>query len=176
MRHVKLAFDAVEQRPEFTVVLAMQPSHPEADYGWIEPAEKVGFGAYDLYRVRALWGHPDQQQATQLLKRGCLWNSAVTVGRLSTILGMIMVTARELYAAFAPLRAKFPHSPSLRNIAVVYNDLPQMGFSEHVLGGAAVNLATLPVAGVRWANLAEPARVRQTWNQLGLKPLWSIGS
>ncbi|SRR5579875_1291360 len=176
MRHVQLAFDAVEQRPEFTVVLAMQPSHPEADYGWIEPAEKVGFGAYDLYRVRALWGHPDQQQATQLLKRGCLWNSAVTVGRLSTILGMIMVTARELYAAFAPLRAKFPHSPSLRNIAVVYNDLPQMGFSEHVLGGAAVNLATLPVAGVRWANLAEPARVRQTWNQLGLKPLWSIGS
>src|SRR5579875_2258112 len=176
MRHVEMAFDAVEQRPEFTVLLAMQPSHPEADYGWIEPAEKVGFGAYDLYRVRALWGHPDQQQATQLLNRGCLWNSAVTVGRLSTILGMIMVTARELYAAFAPLRAKFPHSPSLRNIAVVYNDLPQMGFSEHVLGGAAVNLATLPVAGVRWANLAEPARVRQTWNQLGLKPLWSIGS
>jgi mannose-1-phosphate guanylyltransferase len=176
MRHVEVAFDAVEQRPEFTVVLAMQPSHPEADYGWIEPAEKVAFGAYDLYRVRALWDHPDRDQAQQLLRRGGLWNSAVTVGRLSTILGMIMVTARKLYAAFAPLRAKFPQSPSPRNIALVYKDLAPMGFSEQVLGGAAVNLAALPVARVRWANLGEPGRLQQTWNQLGLKPLWSIGS
>jgi len=34
----------------------------------------------------------------------------------------------------------------------------------------------LPVTGIRWINLAEPQRIKQTWNQLGLKPLWSIGS
>jgi mannose-1-phosphate guanylyltransferase len=176
MRQVEVAFDAVERRPEFTVVLAMQPSHPEADYGWIEPAEKIGFGAYDLYRVRALWAHPEPDHATELLKRGGLWSSAVTVGRLSTILGMIMVTARDLYVAFAPLRAKFPQPLSPRNAAPIYKDLHPVGFVEQVLGGLAVNLAALPVPRVRLVNLGEPQHVEQTWNQLGLKPLWSIGS
>ncbi len=175
MRHVEIAFEAVEQRPEFTVLLAMQPSHPGTDCGWIEPAHRVVLGGHDLYRVQALWNKPDVDHAVRLLKGGGLWNSAVTVGRLSTILGMFMVTAPELYTAFAPLRAK-PHPLSARNVSNVYKELRPAGFLEHVLGGAPVNLAALPVAGVRWVNLGEPQRMRQTWNQLGLKPLWSIGS
>ena len=176
MRHVEIAFDAVIQRPELTVLLAMEPSHHDAGYGWIEPAQQIGFGQYALYRVAGLWRKPDAKQASRLLKRGCLWNSAVTVGRLSTIVGMIMVTVPEIYAAFAPLRARLPHPPSPRNVAIVYKDLPAKGFSEHVLGGAPVNLAALRVPRVRWAELSEPQRVQHTWNQLGLKPLWSIGS
>ncbi len=173
MRHVEMAFDAVEQRPEFTVLLAMQPSHPDTDCGWIEPAHRIVAGGHDLYRVQTLWNKPDTEAAVRLLKHGGLWNSAVTVGRLSTMLGAIMVGAPELYAAFAPLRAK---PPSARSVADVYRELRPAGFVEQVLGGAPVNLAALPVPGLRWVNLGEPQRVRQAWNQLGLRSVWSIGS
>jgi mannose-1-phosphate guanylyltransferase len=175
MRHVEIAFDAVEQRPEFTVLLAMEPSSPGMDYGWIEPAQGIGFGKYQLYRVAGLWERPDSEQAARLLKRGALWNSAVTVGRLSTIVGMIMLTVPQIYAAFAPLRARLPQAPGPRAVANVYKNVPSMGFSQHVLGGATVNLAALAVPRVRWADLSEAQRVQHTWNQLGLKPLWSIG-
>lgn len=49
-------------------------------------------------------------------------------------------------------------------------------FSQHVLRASPANLAVLPVAGVRWIDLEEPQRLQQTWNQLGLKPLWTVGS
>jgi mannose-1-phosphate guanylyltransferase len=176
MRHVEVAFSAVDARPELTVLLGMEPSHPDVSYGWIEPAQRINFDNFDLYRVGGLWEKPNLDDAVRLLKQGCLWNSAVAVGRISTILGMIMVAVPELYTAFEPLRPKFRQSPSPRTIANVYKDLPVLGFSEHVLAAAPVNLAALPVARVRWVNLGEPQRVRQTWNQLGLKPLWSIGS
>ena len=176
MRHVEMAFEAVEERPELTVLLGIEPSHPEVDYGWIEPAQRISFGRYDLYRIVSLCHKPDIDDAVRLLKCGGLWNSAVTVGRLSTVLGLIMVTAPELHSAFAPLRAKFPDQPTPRTVANVYKDLPAIDFSEHILAATPVNLAALPVARVRWVNLAEPGRLRQTWNQLGIKPLWSIGS
>jgi mannose-1-phosphate guanylyltransferase len=176
MRHVEIAFDAVVQRPEFTVLLAMEPSQPDADCGWIEPADKIGFGRYNLFRVGALREKLAPDDGARLLKRGCLWNSGVTVARLSTIVAMIMVTAPELYDTFAPLRARFPSQPTPRTVAGVYRDLKATDFCEHILAAAPVNLAALPVARVRWANLGEPHRVRQTWNQLGFKPLWSIGS
>jgi mannose-1-phosphate guanylyltransferase len=175
MRHVEMAFEAVEERPELTVVLGMEPSHPEVGYGWIKPAERISFGRYDLYRVAGLCHQPDLEEAVRLLKCGGLWNSAITVGRLSTIMGLIMVTAPKLHSAFAPLRAKFPEQPTPRTVAGVYRDLPAIDFSEYILAAAPVNLAVLHVPRVRWVNLAEPGRLRQTWHQLGIKPLWSVG-
>jgi mannose-1-phosphate guanylyltransferase len=176
MRHVETAFDAVNARPELTVLLGMEPSHPDASYGWIEPTQRINFDTYSLYRVGALCEKPLLDDAVRLLKRGWLWNSKVVIGRASTILAMIMVAAPELYAAFAPLRAKFPELASPRGVANVYKSLAVTSFTEHVLAANPVNLAALPVTGIRWINLAQPQRIKQTWNQLGLKPLWSIGS
>ncbi len=176
MRHVEIAFDAVNARPELTVLLGMEPSHPDVSYAWIEPIERINFEKFSLYRVGGLSEKPLLDDAVRLLKSGWLWNSKVIIGRASTVLGMIMVAATDLYTAFAPLRAKFPEPPSPRSVANVYRNLPLTSFSEHVLTAAPLNLAVLPVSGLRWINLAEPQRIRQTWNQLGLKPLWSIGS
>jgi mannose-1-phosphate guanylyltransferase len=175
MRHVEMAFDAVNVRPELTVLLGMQPSHPDVSYGWIEPAQRIAFEHYSLYRVGEFWEKPGVDDAVRLLERGCLWNSAVIVARVSTLMGMIMVAAPGLHSAFAPLRAKFPEPPSPRIVATVYRDLPVTGFSEQVLTATPVNLAALPVTGVRWIDLGEPQRLTQTWNQLGLRPSWSIG-
>jgi mannose-1-phosphate guanylyltransferase len=41
MRHVDLAFDAIEARPEMTALLGLTPHVVESGYGWIEPGELV---------------------------------------------------------------------------------------------------------------------------------------
>src|SRR5579871_2071431 len=132
MRHVEIAFQAVEDRPEFTVLLAMEPSRAGGACEWIEPAQRIGLNQHDLYRVAGLWDK-SHAETSALLKRGWMWNSGVTIARLSTLLGMIMVTAPRLYAAFAPLRERFPRSPSPRMVASVYQELPVIAFSRHVL-------------------------------------------
>jgi len=177
MRYVAGAFEVVEQRPELTVLLAMEPSHPDTGYGWIEPAQRIGFGKYDLYRVGALWEKTGSvEHETRMLERGCLSNSAVVFGRLSAILSTIMVSVPALYSAFAPLRAKLSQAPSVRSVERVYRDLPCIGFSQHVLGAAPVNLAALPMAQVCWTEFGGPRHLRPAPNQPGLTRLWSVAS
>ena len=173
IRHVEVAFDAVSVRPELTVLLGIQPSHPEVSYGWIEPAQAIAFGSYSLYRVREFWEKPCHEDAVRLWQRGGLWNSAVIVARISTLLGMLMVTMPDLYSAFLPLRAKSYEKPSDRSVNALYARIPVTGFSEHVLSAAPVNMAALPVTGVQWSDLGDPQRLMQTWDHLGLKPTWS---
>lgn len=175
MRHVEVAFDVVEQRPELTVLLAMEPSHPDTGYGWVEPAQRISFGRYDLHRVAALRERTaDIEDEARMLGGGYLSNSAVAIGRLSTILSTIMVSAPELYSAFAPLRAKLPQAPSVRSVERIYRDLPCIGFSQHVLGVAPVNLAALAMAHVCWTDFG--GHLRPVPNQPRLKRLWSIAS
>lgn len=44
MRHVQLALDAIEYRPELTVLLGIAADRPETSYGWIEPGTALGSG------------------------------------------------------------------------------------------------------------------------------------
>jgi mannose-1-phosphate guanylyltransferase len=46
MRHVELAVDATDSRPELTVLLGIAPDRPETSYGWIESGESVGNGPF----------------------------------------------------------------------------------------------------------------------------------
>jgi mannose-1-phosphate guanylyltransferase len=45
MRHVDLAFDAVESRPEMTALLGTTPHGSESGYGWIELGERLVWSA-----------------------------------------------------------------------------------------------------------------------------------
>jgi mannose-1-phosphate guanylyltransferase len=54
MRHVDLAFDAIESRAEMTVLLGITPHAVESGYGWNEAGELVAEHA-PLFRVRRFW-------------------------------------------------------------------------------------------------------------------------
>jgi len=49
MRHIDLAFEAVEARPELTVLLGITPDRPEAGYGWIEPANRSRWSTQQFF-------------------------------------------------------------------------------------------------------------------------------
>ena len=103
MYHVDSAFDAIESRPEMTVVLGITPCAVESGYGWIERGELVTTRS-PLLRVRRFWEKPGNELACELLRAGCMWNSFVMAARVSTLIGLIMVAMPELYASFAKIR------------------------------------------------------------------------
>jgi mannose-1-phosphate guanylyltransferase len=170
MRHVETAFTATALRPEFTVLLGIAPQWPEPGYGWIEPGAAVG--ETPVFLVRRFWEKPAARLAGELLGSGCLWNSFVMVGQLSTLLGLFLIALPELYLAFNKIRPVIGTMFEEKTVERLYADLRSTGFSEQVLAEHPVNLAVLPVHGVEWSDLGEPRRVMDTIARTGIRPQW----
>lgn len=172
MRHVETAFAVTSLRPELTVLLGIAPQWPESSYGWIEPGAAVE--GTPAFTVQRFWEKPKPKEAQELLDRGCLWNSFVLVGQLSTLLGLFLIALPELYLSFKKITPIFETSFEEKTVDRFYGDLRSSGFSEEVLTERSVNLAVLPVHGVDWSDLGEPRRVTDTLDRAGIRPQWAV--
>jgi mannose-1-phosphate guanylyltransferase len=168
MRHVKVAFDAIDRRPELTILLGIAAERPETSYGWIEPGQAISDG---VCSIRRFWEKPQKELASELHRRGCLWNSFVMVARASTLLGLFAVATPKLYSSFKKVRGAFGTKFEQRAIEQLYEQLPASSFSDDILmhGG---NLGVLRVSGVLWNDLGEPVRLIETLARLGVRLEW----
>ena len=101
---IEEAFAGAARRPDLVTLLGIAPDGAEPGYGWIEPGEPVA-GAPSLRQVRRFWEKPSVEDAERLRAQGWLWNSFVMVGRVSTLLALIRLTAPDLHRAFAEITA-----------------------------------------------------------------------
>jgi mannose-1-phosphate guanylyltransferase len=167
MARVEGAVEAVRSRPDLVVLLGVEPDRPETEYGWIEPAELIlGRWAWPLYRVRRFWEKPGLEDARRLMRRGSLWNSFVIVANPSTLEQRIRAALPALAAGFEPLRALVGTAGEDEAARVVYGRLATTDFSRGVLQARAEGLAVLPVSGIAWNDLGDPARVLATQRDL----------
>ncbi len=174
MNHINLALATVEERSELTVLLGIVPEAPETGYGWIEPGRVLGVAQSKVRRVRRFWEKPSPEIARDLMASGCLWNSFVIVGRLSTLLGLFMVMMPELHTSFSRIRPALGTRFEEGAVRKLYRDLHPADFSRQILEPLPMNLAVLPVADVGWSDLGEPGRVIQVLATLGVCPLWAV--
>ncbi len=168
MRHVADAVEAARDRPERVVLLGIEPSAPETEYGWIEPdpAGLPGDGA-SVYAIRRFWEKPAAALAQILLERGCVWNSFVMVGRVSAFLGLFRQAVPELLAEFAPLHEAVGTAAEAATAAAVYASLAAINFSDRVLARVPARLAVVRVKDVEWNDLGHPARVMASLRRRG---------
>ena len=83
------AVECAEHNPESIILVGADAKYPETDYGWIEPGVVVSNArGAPLSRVSRFWEKPSLQQAHALSRRGCLWNTFVTVDRATTFFEM----------------------------------------------------------------------------------------
>jgi mannose-1-phosphate guanylyltransferase len=110
--------------------------------------------------------------AERLFHGGCVWNSFVMIGWISTFLDLVSRTNPALFAAFAPVRRPTGMRDAAQVLERVYRRLPPMGFSETVLVPGARHLAVLRVKGVEWSDWGHPRRVPASLGSAGLRPAW----
>ena len=164
---VEEAMEAVQGCPERFVLLGIEPDRPEVEYGWIEPAEVIlGRWAWPIYRVRRFWEKPPLADAQRLLRRGCLWNRFIIVANPAVLEQHICAGLPSLAAEFEPLRARVGTVGEEEAARCVYGHLGPADFSRDVLQPRPGNLAVLPVTGIEWNDLGEPARVLATQQAL----------
>jgi mannose-1-phosphate guanylyltransferase len=173
MRHVQHAIEAARLFPEHVVVLGIQPSRAEPEYGWIQPAPKpLPVNGTAVHRIHRFWEKPGGGLARRLFRRGCLWNSFVMVGSVPGFLALFGSAIPRLTGRFTSLARALGGPRECLVSEAVYANAPALGFSEQVLARLPGRLLTLPVAGTGWGDLGSPARVLDCLRRTGRLPDW----
>jgi len=157
---VDLAFSLAEFYPEMVFLLGIVPEKPEASYGWIEPAALLQNPyAESISCVSRFWEKPSAVCASDLMGRGCLWNSFIMVGRADAFLNLAQRTIPCLYSAFESVRQSFSTATEESALYGLYHSIPSSSFSDEVLTVSPQDLAVIRSSGFGWSDLGEPERV-----------------
>ena len=164
---IRSAVECAEHNPESIILVGADAEYPETDYGWIEPGVAV-YNATEarLSRVSRFWEKPSLQQAYALLRRSCLWNTFVTVGRAATFFEMLCSRVPEAVLAISRAMAD-------NTLNVAYASLDTVDFSRDVLTNLPHRLLVLRDRTSGWADLGSPTRVLDTLSRNGIRPGWA---
>ena len=176
MAYVGRALEMVRARPDLVVLLGIEPTHPEPDYGWIAPdAVPLPMDGEPSFPIRRFWEKPSPREAERLFHGGCVWNSFVMVGWTNAFLDLVAATEPALLDVldtFAGARHLHRTTHAERRLERAYQRLPVMGFSETVLVPGAARLTVMRVKGVEWSDWGDPRRVLASLRNAGLRPAW----
>src|SRR5579872_6591132 len=161
------ALECAEHNPESIILVGADAEYPETEYGWIEPGVIVSNAPVGpLSRVSRFWEKPSLQQANALLRRGCLWNTFVTVGRATTFFEMLCSQVPEAVLALSRAMAE-------NTLNVAYASLDTVDFSRDVLAKLPNRLLVLRDRTSGWADLGSPTRVLQVLSRNDIQPGWA---
>jgi mannose-1-phosphate guanylyltransferase len=157
---------AMNGHPHSVLLLGAHAHNPEVEYGWIEPGEAaMGSRDYPLYQVSRFWEKPALLQAKALQRRGCLWNSFVTIGRASAFLELL----DSSIPALLPLLRGYT---TISGQDELFHSLPSFDFSRDVLTHQPHRLMVLRDSDSGWTDFGSPRRVLDVLMQGGTRPSW----
>jgi mannose-1-phosphate guanylyltransferase len=173
--HIDSAYATAASRPEMVVLLGIPPEAPEVEYGWIEPGIPLGSPVPDtVYRVSRFWEKPSQTVASDLMERGCLWNSFVMVGYVRAFLKLIRSALPSLVEAFESIRSSLFTAWERTALCELYSGIGVTSFSHDVLAVRPNDLVVLRATGLGWSDLGEPGRVLSVLERRGVQTGWGF--
>lgn len=173
MNHVERAFETAERQPKSIVLLGIEPDIAETSYGWIEPVDSMFSDvANSVSQVKRFWEKPTFESAQRLLLKGCLWNSFVMVGKVSTFLEIIKRELPDLYRMFEATSVTYGTFAEKQTMRALYAWINETNFSSEVLEKCTEDLFVLRVSDVTWSDWGEPQRVFGTLSNLGVQMDW----
>jgi mannose-1-phosphate guanylyltransferase len=158
------AVRCVQRDPEYPLLLGVQPSGPEPDYGWIVPSVGEQDGAR---RVEAFLEKPSKCIAEEALAKGGLWNTLIIASRLDAIWSLGCEYLPEIMGAFERLREALEAGVGDAVLEEIYGSLPARDFSSDALQRSSDRLTVLEMNDVWWSDWGRPERILETLRALG---------
>ncbi|HKW87012.1 MAG TPA: sugar phosphate nucleotidyltransferase, partial [Nitrospiraceae bacterium] len=157
---------------ESSVLLGVEPTDAETDYGWVEPGVSIttpALGRSPIRRINRFIEKPSRERADTLLAEGCLWNTMVLVARAASLLKLVRAIAPEQTAYFSMVRAAIGTICESEVLNRVYEMMPSMNFSSAILARCPDKLLVLPVRKVLWSDWGRAERILATLTQLRIQ-------
>jgi mannose-1-phosphate guanylyltransferase len=131
-------------RSQQTVLLAVGPTHPETDYGWI----KRGPSQYACAQTAVcdtcgFVEKPRRDQAHVLLMEGWLWNTGILVSPATSLMQLLCASVPDLAACFAIVRRFIGTDWEHAVVAEAYRAILSLDFSMAVLAHQPQRLSVL---------------------------------
>jgi mannose-1-phosphate guanylyltransferase len=167
MDHVAQAARAVAREPSRVVLLALEPQHPETEYGYIVPRANDGHLNFWGTRSAARFVEkPNARTARELIDSGALWNTMIMVFRVGTLFGLVQQLCPTLHVKFMRILAALGSTDETKAIAEIYRTIEPVNFSKAFLERLAACspelIAVLPVLNVCWSDWGAPERLLRT--------------
>jgi mannose-1-phosphate guanylyltransferase len=161
--HVRKALRELDRYEREIVLLGISPDEPDPELGYIQPATADGMG---FHTVERFVEKPALPLAIDLQKRGGVWNSFIMVGRAQAFLDIYAARFPEIVMAMVDAMRADREGWASGGLRDLYDDLPDIDFSRHVITGYESRLRLMTVPPCGWSDLGTPERVARTLNHL----------
>src|SRR5262249_2027234 len=150
---IEACIKAARDKSDAVVLVGAEATYPETEYGWIEPVQTVPHRfSLTPARVRQFWEKPTLATAQDLLRRGCFWNTFVSIGRVSAFVDALCQAAPNVMLT---LSAGIMDD----DLDSSYRSIPYLDFSRDVLASWPERLRVIRDAVSGWTDLGNPIRV-----------------
>ena len=172
MAHVELAFHAVERDPSRFILLGMEPSGAEPEYGYILPGRRVeSLHPSDVCEVSKFIEKPKRASASALILKGGLWNTMVMVFKAEMLLDLVRRTAPTLFSFLDRISTAVGTAAETDVAEKAYKQMEPMNFSHGLLEPLSLQrpspLLVLPVRGVHWSDWGSEQRIMSALQKTG---------
>jgi mannose-1-phosphate guanylyltransferase len=167
---VNRAYKFAELHPDTVVLLGIKATHPETGYGWIEPSEPLqAIERGMIFAVRGFWEKPSQATAVALMRRGCLWNSFIMVGRLEAFREFLQRAVPYLLHSFDSIAPALFTPREESRVADLYRGISSSSFAKDVLSTHSGRLAVVFNKALEWVDVGEVDRALSLIEERGLE-------
>jgi mannose-1-phosphate guanylyltransferase len=150
------------------VLLGLEPDEVDPELGYILPGDPDPIGGR---RVGRFVEKPSAQIAKQIIDAGGLWNAFIIAASAQSLLNLYTQRFAPLVMEMQVLmkratNAGLPPASGWAAITEMYERLPEIDFSRHVLEGRESSLRVVRVPPCGWSDLGTPKRVGDTIRRL----------
>jgi mannose-1-phosphate guanylyltransferase len=174
MAHVAEVGTWIDAHPDRMVLLGAEPTEPEVEYGWIEPAQKLGdLTSGPIRAVRQFWEKPSLARAERCLRAGHLWNTSVVIGKAEALLKAGRRGTPDIIDALVEATTSAGFGDQGWSLMAAYARMRKANFSRSVLEAWPDSLAVTRLPRLAWTDLGSPRRVMEVMGRLGIRPPWA---
>lgn len=172
MSHVELALRLVEWNPSQLILLGVEPSKAETEYGYILPGQRVkNLNPLSVYEVSQFIEKPKRTSARELMLNGGLWNTMIMVFKTATLLDLVRTVSPRLFRLFNLIRQAIGTTGENDVLEQAYRNMQPVNFSQGPLEVFSVHrpspLWVVPVRGVHWSDWGSETRIMSDLRRLG---------
>jgi len=172
LRHaLEAALRRLDQDPTAPVLLGLEPEEIDTELGYILPGSRDAIGGST---VRRFVEKPELGLASQIIDAGGLWNAFILAASAQQLVNMFMKrfapVVMEMQVIMSRLsHAGLPTSAGWATIVDMYERLPNIDFSRHLLEGHESLLRVVHVPACGWSDLGTPHRVAEALRRLAVE-------
>lgn len=173
VKTVRRAVRAVELWRDRMILLGVQPSHQELDYGWIVPGRTLGWSDGSCIRhIQEFVEKPESVDGERLMNQGALWNTLILVANVETLWKAGWTCFPEVMERFEHLRESIGTPAEESVLQTIYQDMPTRNFSRDILQPLSKQFGTMELEKVLWSDWGRPERILETLQAVGISPVF----